>query len=88
MKANQKLNWYDSYRGVVHLTSFNQGNEFTLCGLAFDEPSSEHGGERMVYTDKPCTCAECAKMANILLPYLKKEVKRIKDTIELDWKNP
>lgn len=69
-------NMFDPYRNVVHLGSPGCGNEYTLCGLAFDEPSSEWGYEPMSIVKTPCTCPECKNMAKELLPYLKREIKR------------
>ena len=81
--ADSMENWDDSYRGVVHLGSVGGlADEFTLCGLAFDEPLSEHGGEAMRPSGEPCTCRECATVARAMLPYLKKEVRRIGRTID------
>lgn len=69
-------NMFDPYRNVVHLGYPNSGGEFTLCGLAFDEPSSEWGCDSMRDIKTPCTCPECKSMAKELLPYLKREMKR------------
>ena len=69
--------WLEPSTGVIHLTSFACGDEYTLCGLAFDEPSSERGEESMVQTDKPCTCELCWTQARKLYPYLKKQINRL-----------
>lgn len=70
-------NWKDSYRGVVHLGTFGGGGEYTLCGFAYDEPASEHNAEVMVETSDVCTCEHCLLAMRNLLPYLKRESRRI-----------
>jgi len=78
MKA---LNFKEPSTGVVHLWNGVSGGinayEFTLCGLAWDTPHVEYGQESMVHTDEPCNCPDCYRIAKTLLPYLKKEFKRI-----------
>lgn len=69
-------NWDDKYRGVVHLGSPYGGFEYTLCGFAYDEPVSEHGGEAMSETDAACTCEECKRIALVIFPFLNKEIRR------------
>ena len=70
-------NLKDSYRGVVHISCVNCGGEHTLCGFAFDEPASEHGAAVMSETNDVCTCSECIDLMRKLLPYLKRESRRI-----------
>ena len=70
-------NWEDSYRGVVHLGTFGCGGEYTLCGLAYDEPVSEHHAEVMVSTSDVCTCEHCLLAMRNLLPYLKRESRKV-----------
>ncbi len=72
------MNYLDTYRGVVHINSGECGGECTLCGYAFDEPLSEHGGECMTSTDSPVTCPDCIERAEQLLPMLRRELKRAK----------
>lgn len=72
-----KENWFDSDRDVVHLSAQSPCGELTLCGFAFDEPASERGGELMIETDEPCTCQDCIEQARFLLPYLKREIRRV-----------
>lgn len=71
------MNLNDTYRGVIHLGCPQAGGEYTLCGYAFDEPFSEYGAEMMSNTTSPCTCPECIAIAKELLPYLKKELRKI-----------
>ena len=78
MRAKKEMyNWEDTYRGVIHLASPGGGYEYTLCGLAWDEPSSEYGADVMEQTSKACTCRDCIGHARFLLPYLKREISRI-----------
>ena len=69
-------NLYDKYRNVVHLSSPLCGYEYTLCGLAYDEPSSEHGVVSMHYVNDACTCEDCIMTMNELIPYLKREKRK------------
>ena len=71
------MNLNDTYRGVIHLCVPRTGGEYTLCGYAFDEPASEHDAEPMADTTSPCTCPDCIGIAKELLPYLKKEIRKI-----------
>lgn len=71
------INWKDDYRGVVHLSSGACGGEFTLCGYAYDEPSSEHGAEVMRPTTEAVTCEYCISEMRTLLPYLKSESRKL-----------
>lgn len=70
-------NWKDTLRGVVHLGNSAGGYEYTLCGYAFDEPSSEHGAECMSVTTEVCTCEDCIRIAEEMLPYLRYELRRV-----------
>lgn len=73
----EKNNWKDTYRGVVHLGMTGGGDEFTLCGLAYDEPASEHGADVMEVTSAVANCHDCISTAMKLMPYLEKEMKRV-----------
>lgn len=73
----EKNNWKDTYRGVVHLGMTGGGDEFTLCGLAYDEPASEHGADVMEMTSAVANCHDCINCAKSLMPYLEKEMKRV-----------
>lgn len=74
-----KTHFIEPDTGIVHIINDDMGcGEFTLCGLAFDEPSSERGEEPMRYTDAPCNCEECIAIAQRMLASLKKEVRRLK----------
>ena len=70
-------NWYDEYRHVVHLASPWCGYEYTLCGLAYNEPSSEHGVDSMHRVSNACTCEECIRIMNELIPYLNREKRKV-----------
>lgn len=76
IRGEDKHQWLEPSTGVIHLTMFACGDEYTLCGLAFDEPSSERGEESMVQTDKLCNCEYCWACANKLFPYLKQQLNR------------
>ena len=73
-----KPNFYDSYRGVVHIGQPGMGGEFTVCGLACDEPASEHGAEAMKDTDLPPTCPGCIDTGRRLLDTLRRQLRRVK----------
>lgn len=73
-----KPHYIEPSTGVVHLKSEMCGGEYTLCGLAFDEPASERGEECMEDSDAPCNCPECIETAKRLLPYLQREMRRLK----------
>lgn len=65
--------------GIVHIKNESVcGGEFTLCGVAFDEPHSERGEDFMQDSDDPCNCEECIAVAKQLLPCLKYEIRRLK----------
>lgn len=72
------MNYLDTFRGVVHINSGAGGGEYTLCGLAFDEPTSEYGADSMTDTDSPVTCPDCISAAEQMLPILRRELKRAK----------
>lgn len=72
-----KENWLDTYRGVVHIGAPGGGGEYTVCGLAFDEPVSEHGCDSMQETDLPPTCPDCIYYGRILLETLRRQLRRV-----------
>lgn len=73
-------NWIEPSTGIVHLHGIGVGGgEDTLCGLMWDEPLSERNEKPMEYTNKKCNCEDCIRIANNLIPYLKKQIRRIKE---------
>lgn len=77
MPSNRKENWLDTFRGVVHIGAPGCGGEYTVCGLAFDEPRSEHGGESMQETNLPPTCPDCISDGRIMLETLRRQLRRV-----------
>lgn len=77
MPSNRKENWLDTFRGVVHIGAPMCGGEYTVCGLAYDEPRSEHGGDAMQETDLPPTCPDCIHDGRILLETLRRQLRRV-----------
>jgi len=77
MPSNRKENWLDTYRGVVHIGAPGGEGEHTVCGLAFDEPSSEHGGDAMQETALRPTCPDCIADGRILLEILQRQLRRV-----------
>ena len=82
-----KQNLKDTFRGVVHIGQCGPGYEFTLCGLAWDEPCSEWGAETMEDTDAVCTCPDCYHILNELLPKLQRESKRMERKFKREKKH-
>lgn len=78
MRSMNKPHFIEPSTGIVHLKSFACGDEYTLCGLAFDEHASERGEKSMLDSDEPCNCPDCIRDLEELLPYLQKEMKRLK----------
>ena len=74
---NPKENWLDTYRGVVHIGAPGCGGEYTVCGLAYDEPSSEHDEDAMVETCLPPTCPDCISDGQLLLGILQRQLRRV-----------
>lgn len=65
--------------GIVHI-AYPNGDDRTLCGMAFDEPGSERDEENMVRTaTEMCNCVRCIYLARGFLPILKVVVPRTKD---------
>lgn len=63
--------------GIVHIkVPIFCGGEYTLCGDAFDRPSTEDGEAVMVDSSEVCNCEKCIQIAEGLLPVLKKELRR------------
>lgn len=63
--------------GIIHINHPTAcGGEFTLCGVAYDEPASERGEPAMVDCDLPANCPECLRDARVLLPILRHELRR------------
>ena len=71
-----KENWLDTYRGVVHIGTPNAGGDYTVCGLAYDEPASEHSADMMEQTDLPPNCPECIYYGRSLLGTLLRQLRR------------
>lgn len=65
--------------GIVHLRiPIFCGGEYTLCGDAYDRPSTEDGEEAMIDSNEVCNCKKCIEIADSLFPMLKTEMRRIK----------
>lgn len=63
--------------GIVHLMDPTvSGGEYTFCGIAWDEPATEHRGEAMVDTKLPINCEECLRNARILKNYTTRALKK------------
>ena len=81
MNTDKHLNMKEPSTGVVHLWNGSYcgiaAHEYTLCGLAYDEPASERGQKVMIPSKEPCNCPHCYRQAASLIPYLKKQFKRI-----------
>ena len=81
MKNNPLNNLIEPTTGIVHLMMPNSGGEYTLCGDAFDRPLTEDGQESMEDTTKPCNCYRCISAMNLLIPYFRKEKRRVSNII-------
>ena len=64
--------------GVVHLMDPSGCGEYTMCGIAFDEPSSERNQQVMAYTKEKINCPDCIETARQLHNYLTGALKEIK----------
>lgn len=74
-----KPHYIEPSTGIVHIKHcWMCGGEYTLCGVAFDEPQSERGEEPMQESDAPCNCPECISLAKNMLPFLQREMRRLK----------
>lgn len=71
--------WKEPTSGIVHIGNFTEfcGGEYTLCGDAFDRPSTEDGEEAMVISNETCNCPKCLSIARDLLPILRNELKKV-----------
>lgn len=71
-------NWKEPVSGIVHIKiPIFCGGEYTLCGDAFDRPSTEDDQMAMVESDEVCNCKKCIEIAEQLQPILKTELRRI-----------
>lgn len=77
MPSNMKDNWLDTFRGVVHIGTPHAGGDYTVCGLAYDEPASEHGADVMEETELPPTCPDCIYYGRNLLGTLRRQLRRV-----------
>jgi hypothetical protein len=81
MQKSPLNNLIEPTTGIVHLMMPNSGGEYTLCGDAFDRPLTEEGQESMQDTTKPCNCYRCISAMNLLMPYFRKEKRRISNIV-------
>lgn len=72
-----KENLLDTFRNVVHIGNPTGCGEYTVCGLAFDEPATDHGADRMEDTDLPPTCPDCICDGRRLLETLRRQLRRV-----------
>lgn len=82
MPSNCKENLLDTFRNVVHIGNPNGCGEYTVCGLALDEPSTDHGADRMEDTDLPPTCPDCIYDGRRLLETLRRQLRRVNRGVE------
>jgi len=77
MRMKNSRNLKEQSTGIVHICNPNGSGEYTLCGLSFDEPSSERGEKCMVDSDDVCNCKECISAARKLIPVMRRELNRV-----------